>query len=84
MKARCLDENNIHYSNYGGRGITIEDDRWLDFETFYIDMGERPFGKSIDRINNERGYCKENCRWATNTIYKKACTFLRDCSISRR
>ena len=66
MIARCFDKNNIHYSNYGGRGITIEDDRWLDFETFYEDMRERPRGKSIDRINNERGYCKENCRWATN------------------
>ena len=53
MKARCLDENNIHCSNYGGRGIAIKDDRWLDFETFYENMEERPFGKSIDRVNNE-------------------------------
>ena len=41
MEDRCSDENN---SNYGGRGIAIKDDLWLDFETFYKDMGERPFG----------------------------------------
>ena len=76
MKARCSDKNNIHYSHYGGRGIAIEDNRWLDFENFYEDMGERPEGKSLDRINNERGYCKENCRWATN--YEQSVNKRRD------
>lgn len=39
--------------------------RWLKFENFLKDMGERPPGKTLDRINNKRGYCKSNCRWAT-------------------
>ena len=73
MKARCLNENN---SNYGGRRITIEDDHWLDFKTFYEDMGERPLGRSIDRVNNEQGYSQSNCRWATN--YEQSINKRRD------
>lgn len=64
MKDRCLNKNNPDYRYYGGRGITICD-RWLKFENFYKDMGERPKNKTLDRIRNSEGYSKENCRWAT-------------------
>lgn len=64
MKQRCLDPKNVSYKNYGGRGITICK-RWSKFENFLADMGKRPKNKSLDRINNNKGYSKSNCRWAT-------------------
>lgn len=64
IKARCLNPNNAAYKNYGGRGITICD-KWLSFNNFYKDMGDRPAGMQIDRINNNLGYYKENCRWVS-------------------
>ncbi len=63
MKLRCCDLNNPAYSRYGGRGIKVCK-RWLEgFKNFYDDMGERPKNMTLDRINNEDGYYKENCRW---------------------
>lgn len=62
---RCTNPNNEYYYLYGGRGIKICR-RWMKFENFLEDMGESPgFGYSIDRINNNQGYYKENCRWTT-------------------
>jgi len=66
MRQRCSNKNATNYSYYGGRGITY-DPRWEKFEAFLLDMGERPEGLSIDRINNDGNYCKSNCRWADAT-----------------
>lgn len=65
MKARCYDKNHEYYKYYGGKGITVCD-RWKEsFENFLEDMGERLNGTTLDRINNDKQYCKENCKWST-------------------
>jgi hypothetical protein len=64
MKQRCRDKNHSAYFKYGGRGITFCD-RWLNFNNFLCDMGERPTGKTLDRINNNGNYEPTNCKWST-------------------
>lgn len=79
---RCCNPKAIDYSYYGGRGISVSE-RWRKFENFYADMGEKPEGLSIDRIDNDGNYCLENCKWSTMSeqslnkrIYSKNCSGL--------
>lgn len=66
MKERCNNKNHSAFKSYGGRGIKVCD-RWQSsFKNFYADMGNRPAGCSLDRINNDKGYFPENCRWSTS------------------
>lgn len=67
MKSRCLNKNIGDYRYYGGRGITICD-RWLKFENFFEDMGKRPAGLTLERVNNTKGYFPSNCIWASRTV----------------
>lgn len=66
MKKRCLNPQHHYFKHYGGRGITICESWIKSFIRFFNDMGERPSpNHSLDRIDNNNGYCKDNCRWAT-------------------
>lgn len=66
MRQRCLNPKSTHYSFYGGRGIMISA-AWESFEVFYADMGDRPEGYTLERVDCEQGYSKENCKWDTRS-----------------
>lgn len=66
MKTRCKSDNRHNSYRYKSRGISM-DQRWINFENFLNDMGERPEGTTLDRIDNDKGYSKDNCKWSTPT-----------------
>lgn len=80
MLTRCTNTNNDGYANYGDRGITVCKE-WSTFQGFVADMGECPKGLTIERLDNDGNYCKDNCIWATheaqarNTRRNKLITF---------
>ena len=91
MIQRTTNVNHINYKEYMGRGIDVCN-KWLTFEGFYEDMGTKPPNTSIDRVDNDKGYYKENCKWSTmleqsnnkrsnvNITYKGKTQTLTQCS----
>lgn len=69
MVERCTNPNHVSFSRYGGRGIEVCE-RWRTFANFAADMGPRPDGCSIDRINPDGNYEPTNCRWATALVQR--------------
>lgn len=73
MMHRCYDDKRVSWENYGGRGILVEEESWLEetpngYLNFLKDMGQRPEDTTLDRIDSDRGYSKENCRWASKRL----------------
>lgn len=68
MIRRCHNPDHEHYNNYGGRGIFVCDEWRNDYWQFVRDMGDRPQGLTLDRIDGTKGYNKDNCRWADRKL----------------
>jgi len=79
MIGRCHNPNHTNFKKYGQRGIVV-DPRWRSFSNFLADMGSRPPGHTLDRINSDGNYEPGNCRWATATEQAKARRALRQFS----
>lgn len=80
MIQRCENPNNKQYKDYGGRGITVCDS-WFDYQQFKADMGYRPKGCCLDRIDNDGNYCPENVTWADrgqSSSNRRNCIYLDD------
>ncbi len=79
MKTRCYNERSHNFKNYGARGIAVCD-RWLaSFDNFVADMGIKPEGLTLERMNNDLGYGPDNFRWATRAEQRanqRTCTYL--------
>jgi AraC-like DNA-binding protein len=84
MIQRCTNEDHHSFEDYGGRGITICVG-WFSFRRFFKDMGVRPEGKTLDRLNGDGNYTPKNCRWSTleeqnnNRRNTRRITFLGEC-----
>jgi len=79
MKKRCLNPKAVNYNDYGGRGLSICQEWVESFEAFLRDMGERPEGKTLDRIKNSEGYSKDNCQWSdikTQQKNRRSCVYI--------
>ena len=76
MRQRCNNVNHKYYASYGGAGIVCCT-RWVKFSNFLEDMGERPLGTTLDRINNAAGYWPNNCRWATRVQQRRNNSHMR-------
>ena len=64
MLARCSMRDKVRFDDYAGRGITVSNEL-RDFKTFHSILGDRPKGKTLDRIDNDKGYTADNIKWAT-------------------